>query len=241
MEIWLKIWGMTMKEGYLTAGSRIWRELGILSRWIRKDISSHQTLTKNGRDAPNCSGWHSLFAAVLLDTWFYFWTLLISARENDFRPSRLEVTKTCLEQFIVDYFDQNPISQLSLALTRDRGAEKVTDLSGRCLWHIHRSTLTIWSLVFTWKATQRAISWLWGELCARKAWLLCSIFSYRLCPFWSIFLTTAVARSSLCTVHSAHATQETYSGPLRWACATDRSIVTTPALLEYSRRFVEWK
>ena len=53
-----------------------------------------------------------------------------SSRENDFRPSRLEVMKSSLEQFIVDYFDQNPISQLSLALTRDRGAEKITDLSG---------------------------------------------------------------------------------------------------------------
>ena len=60
----------------------------------------------------------------------------LASRENDFRPSRLEAVKTSLEKFIVDYFDQNPISQLSVALTRDRGAEKITDLSGNAKAHI---------------------------------------------------------------------------------------------------------
>jgi transcription initiation factor TFIIH subunit 2 len=61
----------------------------------------------------------------------------LSASANDYRPSRLEVVKSSIEKFVVDYFDQNPISQLSLALTRDRGAEKITDLSGNSKIHIH--------------------------------------------------------------------------------------------------------
>jgi transcription initiation factor TFIIH subunit 2 len=62
----------------------------------------------------------------------------ISAGEKDYRPSRLEVSKNCVSKFILEYYDQNPISQLSLALTRDRVAEKITDLSGNPKIHIHK-------------------------------------------------------------------------------------------------------
>lgn len=53
-----------------------------------------------------------------------------SAAEKDLRPCRLEATKTCVKLFIREYFDQNPISQLSLCITRDRIAERITELSG---------------------------------------------------------------------------------------------------------------
>ena len=41
----------------------------------------------------------------------------ISAVEKDFnfRPTRLQVIKQSLQQFIRNYFDQNPISQICLA------------------------------------------------------------------------------------------------------------------------------
>ncbi len=58
-----------------------------------------------------------------------------SALEKDFRPSRLESVKLSLRKFIIEYFDQNPISQLSLTITRDRIAEKLTDLSGNPKQH----------------------------------------------------------------------------------------------------------
>lgn len=54
----------------------------------------------------------------------------VSAADKDLRPCRLEVAKTCVKKFIREYFDQNPISQLSLCVTRDRVAERLTELSG---------------------------------------------------------------------------------------------------------------
>jgi transcription factor Ssl1 len=59
-----------------------------------------------------------------------------SALENDYRPSRLEATSSAVQKFIVDYYDQNPISQLAIILSRDRTAEKCSDLSGNARSHV---------------------------------------------------------------------------------------------------------
>ncbi|KAG9290909.1 hypothetical protein G9A89_011059 [Geosiphon pyriformis] len=56
--------------------------------------------------------------------------------EKDLRPSRLELTLSYAEQFIIEYFDQNPISQLGIIVTRDGLADKLTDLSGNPMDHI---------------------------------------------------------------------------------------------------------
>ena len=61
-----------------------------------------------------------------------------SSADRDFRPSRLEASKAAAGQFIVDFFDQNPISQLSLALTRDRAAEQLTHLSSNAKHHVNK-------------------------------------------------------------------------------------------------------
>jgi transcription initiation factor TFIIH subunit 2 len=61
-----------------------------------------------------------------------------AAGEKDYRPSRLEVCKNALSQFILNYYDQNPISQLSLISTQDRISEKLTDLSGNSRSHINK-------------------------------------------------------------------------------------------------------
>lgn len=50
--------------------------------------------------------------------------------ERDLRPSRVELTLTYAEQFVYEFFDQNPISQLGIIVTRDGIAEKLTELSG---------------------------------------------------------------------------------------------------------------
>lgn len=60
----------------------------------------------------------------------------LSANENDFWPSRLHVTKFALKQFISEFYDQNPISQLAFAVTRERTAEKISELSGSKKGHI---------------------------------------------------------------------------------------------------------
>lgn len=59
-----------------------------------------------------------------------------SALETDYRPSRIEATSAALQKFVDDYYDQNPISQLAVILTRDRKAEKCSDLSGNARSHI---------------------------------------------------------------------------------------------------------
>lgn len=61
----------------------------------------------------------------------------ISSLDKDIRPSRFEASKNSIERFIGDFYDQNPISQLSLALTRDRTSEKLTELSGNPKNHIN--------------------------------------------------------------------------------------------------------
>ncbi|KAF7728355.1 hypothetical protein EC973_006296 [Apophysomyces ossiformis] len=56
--------------------------------------------------------------------------------EKDLRPSRVELTLTYAQQFVIEYFDQNPISQLGIIVTRDGVAEKLTELSGNPTDHI---------------------------------------------------------------------------------------------------------
>ena len=58
-----------------------------------------------------------------------------ASANKDYRPCRLETAKNCTKKFIREYFDQNPISQLSICITRDRIAEKMTDLSGNSKIH----------------------------------------------------------------------------------------------------------
>lgn len=57
--------------------------------------------------------------------------------EKDFRPSRIEQSVVSSKAFIREYFDQNPISNLGLIYTRDRAAEKLSDLSANPKSHEH--------------------------------------------------------------------------------------------------------
>ena len=57
--------------------------------------------------------------------------------EKDYRPSRFDVMKSATEKFISEFYDQNPISQLGIAVTRDRVAEKISELSGNAKAHIN--------------------------------------------------------------------------------------------------------
>jgi transcription initiation factor TFIIH subunit 2 len=56
--------------------------------------------------------------------------------QTDFKPSRLTVTMNVLEAFIKDYFDQNPLSQLGIIITKKSIAEKITELSSNPTKHI---------------------------------------------------------------------------------------------------------
>lgn len=61
-----------------------------------------------------------------------------SAAEKDYRPNRIMAMKAACEKFILQYFDQNPISQLCLAQLQDSVARKITDMSGSPKVHIGR-------------------------------------------------------------------------------------------------------
>lgn len=54
----------------------------------------------------------------------------------DFRPSRMAVAVNCVEAFVREYFDQNPLSHLGLIIIKNGVAQRLTDLSGSPESHI---------------------------------------------------------------------------------------------------------
>ncbi|XP_046425250.1 general transcription factor IIH subunit 2 [Neodiprion fabricii] len=55
---------------------------------------------------------------------------------QDLKPTRLRCSVKLLEDFIDEFFDQNPISQLGLIITRNKRAEKLSELAGNPKKHI---------------------------------------------------------------------------------------------------------
>ncbi|XP_007486326.1 general transcription factor IIH subunit 2-like protein isoform X2 [Monodelphis domestica] len=56
--------------------------------------------------------------------------------DQDLKPNRLTCTLKLLEYFVEEYFDQNPISQIGIIVTKSKRAEKLTELSGNPRKHI---------------------------------------------------------------------------------------------------------
>uniref|UniRef100_A0A8C9TY87 General transcription factor IIH subunit n=1 Tax=Scleropages formosus TaxID=113540 RepID=A0A8C9TY87_SCLFO len=50
--------------------------------------------------------------------------------DQDLKPNRLTSTLKLMEYFVDEYFDQNPISQIGIIITKNKRAEKLTDLAG---------------------------------------------------------------------------------------------------------------
>ncbi|XP_026997630.1 general transcription factor IIH subunit 2 [Tachysurus fulvidraco] len=50
--------------------------------------------------------------------------------DQDLKPNRLTSTLKLMEYFVDEYFDQNPISQIGIITTKNKRAEKLTDLAG---------------------------------------------------------------------------------------------------------------
>ena len=69
------------------------------------------------------------FVYVVLD-------LSQAVNEEDMRPSRLAVISSLMYKFFREFFNQNPLSQLGLVVTRNGIAERVTELSGNPETHI---------------------------------------------------------------------------------------------------------
>ncbi|XP_019908453.1 general transcription factor IIH subunit 2 isoform X2 [Esox lucius] len=56
--------------------------------------------------------------------------------DQDLKPNRLTSTLKLVEYFVEEYFDQNPISQVGIITTKNKRAEKLTDLAGNPKKHI---------------------------------------------------------------------------------------------------------
>ncbi len=53
-----------------------------------------------------------------------------SMGEKDMFPTRLDFTGKTVKDFISEFFDQNPIGNLGVLMTKNSVANKVSDLSG---------------------------------------------------------------------------------------------------------------
>ncbi|MEQ2171196.1 hypothetical protein GOODEAATRI_008170 [Goodea atripinnis] len=53
-----------------------------------------------------------------------------SMEDQDLKPNRLTSTLKLMEGFVDEYFDQNPISQVGIIITKNKRAEKLTELAG---------------------------------------------------------------------------------------------------------------
>uniref|UniRef100_A0A8B9RH00 General transcription factor IIH subunit n=1 Tax=Astyanax mexicanus TaxID=7994 RepID=A0A8B9RH00_ASTMX len=56
--------------------------------------------------------------------------------DQDLKPNRLTSTLKLMEFFVEEYFDQNPISQIGIITTKNKRAEKLTDLAGNPKKHV---------------------------------------------------------------------------------------------------------
>jgi transcription initiation factor TFIIH subunit 2 len=56
--------------------------------------------------------------------------------EKDLRPTRYALTLRYVREFITEFFEQNPISQLGIIGMRDGIAVRVSDMSGNPSDHI---------------------------------------------------------------------------------------------------------
>lgn len=59
-----------------------------------------------------------------------------SMTDRDMRPSRLELSLKYAQEFVAEFFDQNPISQLAIIATRDGMAERISNLGGNPVEHV---------------------------------------------------------------------------------------------------------
>lgn len=59
-----------------------------------------------------------------------------SMDDQDLKPNRLTSTLKLLEKFVEEYFDQNPISQMGIITTKNKRAEKLTELTGNPSKHV---------------------------------------------------------------------------------------------------------
>lgn len=58
--------------------------------------------------------------------------------ERDLRPTRFSMMLSLLQEFILEFFDQNPISQMGIVMMRNGIAVRISDVSGLPQYHIDK-------------------------------------------------------------------------------------------------------
>lgn len=61
--------------------------------------------------------------------------------ERDLRPNRFSMVLSLLQDFVVEFFDQNPISQLGIVMTRNGIATLVSEVGGLPQYHLDKLKL----------------------------------------------------------------------------------------------------
>ncbi|XP_071446274.1 general transcription factor IIH subunit 2 isoform X1 [Hetaerina americana] len=82
---------------------------------------------------------HELWGGVRLGMMRHMYVIVDfsdAMADQDLKPTRYLCTMKLLEGFIEEYFDQNPISQMGIIITRNKRAEKICDLAGNPRKHI---------------------------------------------------------------------------------------------------------
>jgi len=59
-----------------------------------------------------------------------------SMSDKEFKPNRAIVVLRYLENFIIEFFDSNPISQLGFIVTKNKRAYIISELSANCVTHL---------------------------------------------------------------------------------------------------------
>ncbi|KAG8225865.1 hypothetical protein J437_LFUL004795 [Ladona fulva] len=82
---------------------------------------------------------HELWGGVRLGMMRHLYVIVDfsdAMADQDLKPTRYLCTMKLLEHFIEEFFDQNPISQMGIIITRNKRAEKICELSGNPRKHI---------------------------------------------------------------------------------------------------------
>ena len=58
-------------------------------------------------------------------------------REIDMKPNRYTVTQQYLQQFIIDFYDNNPLSQLAIVATKHMKTHIVSNFSNSPEYHVY--------------------------------------------------------------------------------------------------------
>ena len=64
--------------------------------------------------------------------------LSFAMTEKDLKPNRYHLTLRYASEFVTEYFEQNPISQLGIIGMRDGIAVRISDMSGNPTEHIEK-------------------------------------------------------------------------------------------------------